>query len=86
MSISTFPSSDFIRRLSAAKSATAKGPVFVTERERPAYALLKIDDYYQLSGKREMSLLELMDSMPHTDGIEFEPRHAEIKLRDVDFE
>lgn len=73
MSTSTFSSSAFIQRLSAAKRATAEGPVFITERGRPAYAFLKIDDYYRLGGKKNVSLLELMDSLPRTDDIDFEP-------------
>ncbi|MCY7307107.1 MAG: type II toxin-antitoxin system prevent-host-death family antitoxin, partial [Rhodoferax sp.] len=37
--------------MSAATRAAADGPVFVTDRGRPAFALLKFDDYHRLSGK-----------------------------------
>jgi prevent-host-death family protein len=70
----------------AAKRATAEGPVFITDRGRPAYALLRIEDYDRITGRREMSLLTLMDSLPCTDGIEFEPPRADIPLRPAEFD
>ena len=45
MPVHTFSSRDFTRDVSAAKRAATDGPVFITDRGRPAYALLKIDDY-----------------------------------------
>lgn len=47
--------------VSAAKRATADGPVFITDRGRPAFALLKIDDYFRIAGQSEPSLLDAMD-------------------------
>ena len=72
MTATTFSSRDFTRDVSAAKRAAADGPVFITDRGRPAYALLKIDDYYRLAGAQPRSLLEVMDSAPGGD-IDFEP-------------
>ena len=63
MSIHTFSSRDFTRDVSAAKRAAVDGPVFITDRGRPAFALLKIDDYYRMAGKAAPSLLEVMDSI-----------------------
>lgn len=37
-----------------------------------AYALLKIEDHYQLAGQQESSLLDLMDNIPGGKGIDFE--------------
>ena len=48
MTVHTFSSRDFTRDVSAAKRATASGPVFITDRGKPAYALLKIDDYHRM--------------------------------------
>jgi prevent-host-death family protein len=79
MSVHTFSSRDFTRDVSAAKRAAANGPVFITDRGRPAFALLQIDDYNRMTGKKEQSLLELMDSMPGGGDIDFEPP----KLNDV---
>lgn len=81
MSIHTVPSRDFARDVGNAKRLAADGPVFITDRGRPAFALLKIEDYYRITGKAEMSLVDLMDGMPRTDGIEFDAPHAQIDLR-----
>jgi hypothetical protein len=72
MVIHTFSSRDFIRDMPTAKRAALKGPVFITERGHPAFALLKIDDYYRIAGKAP-SLLEVMDAIPGGDGIDFDP-------------
>jgi PHD/YefM family antitoxin component YafN of YafNO toxin-antitoxin module len=81
----TFSSRDFTRDVSAAKRAAAEGPVFVTDRGRPAFALLKIEDYYRLSGHRDASLLEIMDALPGAEGIDFDPAKLNIVLPSVDF-
>ena len=81
MSVHTFSSRDFTRDVSAAKRAAERGPVFITDRGKPAFALLKIDDYYRIVGKGETSLLDVMDGIPCAEGIEFEPVRANIKLR-----
>jgi prevent-host-death family protein len=86
--VMTVSARDFARDLASAKRAVVKGPVFITNRGKPAYALLKIDDYHRLaSGGRNVSLLELMDSMPSTAGIEYEAPKIKIDgLRVPDFE
>jgi hypothetical protein len=72
MSVHTFSSRDFARDIGAAKRAAREGPVFVTDRGRPAFALLKIEDYYRLSSRSPPSLLDVMDSLGGGD-FEFEP-------------
>lgn len=72
MTVHTFSSRDFTRDVSAAKRAAAEGPVFITDRGRPAYALLKIEDYYQMASEKPRSLLDLMDAVPGGD-FDFEP-------------
>jgi len=82
MSIHTVPSRDFARDVGSAKRLADEGPVFITARGKPVYALLKIEDYYRLAGgEREMSLAELMESLPSTEGIEFEPPRVPVQLR-----
>ena len=73
MSIHTFSSRDFTRDVSAAKRATVDGPVFITDRGRPAFALLKIDDYYRMTGKLSPSLLDVMDGIAGGNTIDFDP-------------
>ena len=79
MSISTVPSRDFARDIGHAKRLTAQGPVLITDRGKPAFALLKIDDYYRLSGQAHASIAELL-AMPGDD-IAFEPPRADIRLQ-----
>lgn len=80
-SIHTVSSRDFTRDVGAAKRAAATGPVFITDRGRPAFALLRIEDYYRITGKAEQSLLEVMDSLPDTHGIEFDPPRIDVRLK-----
>ncbi len=86
MSIHTFSSRDFTRDVSAAKRATVDGPVFITDRGRPAFALLKIDDYYRIAGHAEPTLLEVMDAISGGDNIAFEPESLAFESRSVKFD
>ena len=63
MSVHTYSSRNFTRDVGAAKRAAQAGPVFITDRGRPAFALLKIEDYYRLAGQQEESLLDVMDAI-----------------------
>jgi hypothetical protein len=84
MPITTISARDFARDLANAKRATTEGPVFVTDRGRPTYALLKIEDYYQLTGSTPKSLLDVMSALPSGD-FEFEPpRLTEMDLKPAD--
>lgn len=74
MTITTVSSRDFARDLANAKKAAGVGPVFVTDRGRPTYALLRIEDYYKLAGVKPKSLLAIMDALPGGE-FEFEPQH-----------
>jgi len=71
MSLFTYSSREFTRDVSAAKRAAEKGPVFITDRGRPAYALLRIEDYYKLQGQPTESLLDVMNAIPGGEDIEF---------------
>lgn len=86
MAIHTFSSRDFTRDVSAAKRAAVDGPVFITDRGRPAFALLKIDDYYRITNQEEKTLLDVMNSIACAENIEFEPAPAHIQLNNVDFD
>jgi len=86
MPVHTFSSRDFTRDVSAAKRAAAEGPVFITDRGRPAFALLSIDDYYRVIGRGEPSLLDVMDGIPSGDGMEFEPPRLDVQVSDITFD
>ncbi len=86
MSIHTFSSRDFTRDVSAAKRAAVDGPVFITDRGRPAFALLKIDDYHRLTGKADETLFDVMNAIPSGEGIEFAPPRMNLVSQEVNFD
>jgi PHD/YefM family antitoxin component YafN of YafNO toxin-antitoxin module len=86
MPVQTFSSREFTRDVSAAKRATAKGPVFITDRGRPAYALLKIEDFLRLSDPGEITLLELMEGIPCAAEIDFEVPRLQDRARVAGFD
>ena len=86
MSVHTFSSRDFTRDVSAAKRATTQGPVFITDRGRPAFALLKIEDYYRIAGHGEATLLSVMDSIAGGEVLEFDPPRLDIQIRPAVFD
>ncbi len=53
MAQTTFTSRDFNQHVSDAKKASLSGPVFVTDRGKPAYVLLSIDQFKELADKGE---------------------------------
>ena len=71
MAITTFSSREFNQDVTRAKKATQKGPVFITDRGRPAHVLLTIEEYQRLTGDRA-SVVDLL-AMPDQSEIEFEP-------------
>ena len=83
MVIHTFSSRDFTRDVPTAKRAALEGPVFITERGRPAFALLKIDDYSRIVSKAAPSLLEVMDAIPGGDGIDFDPPKLGVRAQEA---
>ena len=70
MTVTTVTSRELDRDAARAKRAAKTGPVFVTDRGRPAYVLLGIEDYRRLAGGRR-SLLDAL-SMPGLADIDFE--------------
>lgn len=71
MAITTLSSREFNQDTSRAKRAATDGPVFITDRGRPAHVLLSIEEYQKLSGARE-NILDLL-AMPEATDIAFEP-------------
>ena len=84
MAITTLSSREFNQDTSRAKKAAANGPVFITDRGKPAHVLLSIQEYRRLSNKPR-SILEAL-SMPGLSDIEFDPPKADIQLRVPDLE
>ena len=69
MSITTLSSREFNQDASRAKRAARNGPVFITDRGRPAHVLLTIEAYRKLSGKGP----SIADLLAMDEDIEFEP-------------
>ena len=67
MTIITLSSRAFNQDASGAKRAASKGPVFITDRGRPAHVLLTIADYEKLSGRQ----LTLLGAVAQTNGGDF---------------
>ena len=80
--ITTISSREFNQDTSGAKKATKEGPVFITDRGRPAHVLLTIEDYQKLTGGA-VSIVDML-AMPGTEDIDFEPKRAVITPREVD--
>ena len=71
MTITTFSSREFNQDVTRAKKAARQGPVFITDRGRPAHVLLTIEEYQRLIGSRA-TIVELL-ALPGEADIEFEP-------------
>ena len=82
MAITTLTSREFNQDASGAKRAASKGPVFITDRGRPAHVLLTIEDYQRLAGGQRKIADAL--AMPGGEDVEFEAPRAEIKVRPAD--
>ena len=74
MAVTTLTSREFNQDTSGAKKAARRGPVFITDRGRPAHVLLTIEDYRRLTGG-DMSLAEAL-AQPGDANFEFEPPRA----------
>ncbi len=69
MTITTFSSRQFNQDASKAKKAAMAGPVFITDRGRPAHVLLTFDEYKKLTGRTKIA--DLL-AMPGIEDIELE--------------
>lgn len=74
----TLSAREFNQDASRAKRAAASGPVFITDRGRPAHVLLSIEDYRRLSSA-EKDIVELL-SAPAEDDFDFEAPRLEGEL------
>jgi prevent-host-death family protein len=83
MTMTSLSSREFNQDTGRAKKAAEKGPVFITDRGRPAHVLLSIEEYRRLAGSRR-KITDLL-AMPGIDEIELdiptvrdEPRAADL--------
>ena len=83
MTITTLSSREFNQQASEAKRAANSGPVFITDRGRPAHVLLSFEDYQRLT-KQRRNIADAL-AMPGVGDIEFEPPRVTIEVRPADF-
>jgi len=82
MATTTISSREFNQNTSGAKKAAESGPVFITDRGRPAHVLLSIEEYQQLANKGK-NIIELL-SMPGDQDFDFEPPRLDDVARAAD--
>lgn len=82
MPITTLSSREFNQDTSGAKKAARNGPVFITDRGRPAHVLLTIAEYQKLTGG-PASIIDML-AMPGVEDVAFEPARAGNLYRPAD--
>jgi len=70
MSITTLSSREFNQDASKAKKAAESGPVFITDRGRPAHVLLTFGEYQRITGGRA-KIADLL-AMPGVEDVELQ--------------
>lgn len=79
--MTTMSAREFNRDVSAAKRQAADGPVVITDRGRPAFVLLSIDEYQRL-GNRDVDVVERL-SMDDDLDIEFGPADIDVWIPEL---
>jgi len=85
MTITTLSSREFNQDTSRAKKAAKKGPVFITDRGKPAHVLLSIEDYRRLTGKGR-SIIDTLGMPPGIEDVELEIPPMRDLARSADFD
>ena len=85
MATTTISSRELNQDVSRAKRAAKDGPVFITDRGKPAHVLLSIEEYERLKGPQS-NLVEALSMPMGIEDIEVEfPRSHDLP-RPVDFD
>jgi prevent-host-death family protein len=79
MTTTTLSSREFNQDTSRAKKAAKDGPVFITDRGRPAHVLLTIEEYRRLAGRGKSLAEALAQPEPEAD-FDFDPPRLEGPL------
>jgi prevent-host-death family protein len=81
----TLTSRAFNQDTSRAKKAAKNGPVFITDRGRPAHVLMTIEEYQRLSGEH-VSLADALAQSGAEADFDFDPPRVDIKIRPADLD
>jgi prevent-host-death family protein len=79
--ITTLSSREFNQDTGKAKKASETGPVFITDRGKPAHVLMTFSDYQRVLGKRK-NMSDLL-GMKGAGEIEFEPAKVQGLIKSV---
>jgi prevent-host-death family protein len=82
MTITTLSSRELNQDVTRAKKATRNGPVFITDRGKPAHVLLSIEEYQRLTRQRR-NIADAL-AMPGVAELEFAPPRLCIETRPAD--
>ncbi|KYC29283.1 Prevent-host-death family protein [Sterolibacterium denitrificans] len=82
MTITTLSSRELNQDVTRAKKATRNGPVFITDRGKPAHVLLSFEDYQRLT-KQRRNIADAL-AMPGVADVGFEPPRVSIGVRPAD--
>lgn len=83
MSITTLPSREFNQDTNKAKRAAQYGPVFITDRGRPAHVLLSFEEYLRITSSHR-KIADALAMPADAADIDFDPPRAVIKSQTVD--
>lgn len=83
MTVTTLSSRELNHDVTRAKKATKEGPVFITDRGKPAHVLLSFEEYQRLTQQRR-NIADAL-AMPGVEDIDFEPPRIQIGSRPADF-
>ena len=83
MTITTLSSRQFNQDASRAKKAASAGPVFITDRGRPAHVLLTFAEYKKITGSHA-KIADLL-AMPDSEDLEFDIQPLRDIARPADF-
>lgn len=83
MTITTLSSREFNQAAGEAKKAANMGPVFITDRGRPAHVLMSIALYQRLTGSHQ-KIADLL-AMPGIEDVELDIPRLRDLARPADF-
>ena len=83
MPATTVTSREFNQDTGRAKKAAMNGPVFITDRGRPAHVLLSIEEYQRLA--RQEDLVDALGLPAGVEDVELEVPRAREFARPADF-
>ena len=84
MTITTLTSREFNQDTGRAKKAAAAGPVFITDRGRPAHVLLSIEAYRQLA-EQQGSLIDRLGQPSGIEDVAIELPRSRERARPAEF-